>query len=172
MTHASNRSPQVKSKVAKCLEQIIIKMGTRFTSFKDNSKVIDQLATYLSDAAQDVRSDAKKAFNTLSQLCSKSEFEEMLSKSLNKEKYNKVKELLEKKFQTSMSDFNPTKQSFYGTKGSNPQKHLANSGSSSNGFDLEGGASSSSKLLSTSSISNIKRGDVSPKESTYSVYSI
>ncbi len=172
MTHSSNRSPQVKSKVAKWLEQIIVKLSNKFTSFKENNKVIDQLAIYLSDASQEVRTDAKKAFNTLSQLWSKAEFEEMMNKSLSEQKYNKVKELLEKGFQTSMSEFNPTKQSFY-REGSNrsSRKQLVNGGNSSNGFDLEGGMSSSSKFKSSSSIPKIKEEDGSPTDSKYSLYS-
>lgn len=118
MTHAGNRSAQFKSKVAKCLQQIVIKLGNKITSFKENYKIIDQMATYLSDASQEVRNNAKQAFNTLSQLCSKTEFEEMITKSLNEQKYNKVKEFMEQGFQSSMSEFSPSKQS-YSRGGSN-----------------------------------------------------
>ena len=93
-----------------------------------------------------------------------------MSRALNEQKYNKVKELLEKGFQTSMSDFNPTKQSFYrGDSNINSRRKIANS-NSSNDVDLEGGNSSSSKFKSSSSIPIIE-GEYSPSESKLSLYS-
>lgn len=68
LAHAGNRSALVKEKVAKCLEQIIIKQGKRFKNFREKSRVVDQLKTYLSDASQEVRNNAKQALSTLGDL--------------------------------------------------------------------------------------------------------
>jgi hypothetical protein len=137
-SHANNRSALVKEKVAKWWEQIIIKLGNKFSNFKDKDKLIDHIATYLSDASQEVRNNAKQAFNHLSNLFSKDEFEAMIMKSLNEQKYNKVKELLEKGFHTSMSDFNPTKQSFYRGGSNRNVRRTVRNGASSIGFDING----------------------------------
>jgi hypothetical protein len=59
-------------------------------------------------------------------------------KSLNEQKYNKVKELLEKGFHTSMSDFNPTKQSFYRGGSNRNVRRTVRNGASSIGFDING----------------------------------
>lgn len=75
--HASNRNPAVKAKVAKCYEQIIVKLNSKITSFREKEKLIDQNATYLSDANQEVRNNAKQAFSTLSNLVSKDVFEKL-----------------------------------------------------------------------------------------------
>ena len=45
------------------------------SNYKDSDKIIDQLATYLSDASQEVRNDAKHAFSTLSNQLGKEGFE-------------------------------------------------------------------------------------------------
>ena len=155
MGHAGNRSPQVKSKVAKWLQQIISKLGNKITTFKENYKIIDQLATFLSDASQEVRNNARLAFNTLSQLCSKLEFEEMVSKSLNEQKYNKVKEVMEQGLHSSMNEFSPAKQSQNrggSTRGS--RRHFVSGDNSSKSYYNEGGKYSSS---------NIKRGPTNSK---------
>jgi hypothetical protein len=75
-------------------------------------------------------------------------------KSLNETKYNKVKELLEKGFHTSMSDFNPTKQSFYrGNANRNTRRTFRNEGAS-NGFDVNGISKTPSKPSSSNYISS------------------
>lgn len=140
------------------------------SSFKEITKIVDQLATFISDASQEVRSDAKKAFKTLSQLCSKTEFEQITSRALGEQKYNKVKELLEKGFQTSMSDFNPAKQSSYRGDSNRSSRRMAANSNSSNGFDLEGGNSSLSKFKSSSSIPTVD-GEYSPSNSRFSLHS-
>lgn len=147
LTHAGNRSAQVKAKVAKCLQQIVIKLGNKMTSFKENYKIVDQLATYLSDAGQEVRNNAKQAFNTLSQLCSKTEFEEMMTKSLNEQKYNKVKELMEHGFHSSMSEFSPNKQvPSRGGSNRSQRKNNINVGSPSKSHYNEGRKYTSSSI--------------------------
>ena len=83
LNHAGNRSPPVKAKVAKCLEQIIVRLNTKIMTFREKEKIINQLAIYLSDASQDVRNNAKQAFSTLSNLLSKDDFEKLMAKSLN-----------------------------------------------------------------------------------------
>lgn len=42
-------------------------MGNNILRFKDNDKLICQLANYIKDACQDVRTYAKQAFLTMSQ---------------------------------------------------------------------------------------------------------
>lgn len=174
MTHAGNRSALVKAKVARCCEEIIVKLGNKFKNFKEKDKVIDQLAVYLSDASQEVRNNAKQAFNKLSNLCSKDEFEKITMKSLNEQKYNKVKELLEKGFHTSMSDFNPTKQSFYSRRTvRQPRKGNRNGNSASDGFEINGLKQTPSKFKSSMSISNLdddvrSQGRVDSRNSIYS----
>lgn len=87
-------------------------------------------------------------------------------RSLNEQKYNKVKELLEKGFHASMSDFNPTKQSFYrGHSNRNTRRNFKNGGSASNGFEIEG---TPSKFKSSASISQFQGS--SPKKGSPTSY--
>lgn len=122
-------------------------------SFREKEKLIDLLATYLSDASQDVRNNAKQAFSTLSNLLPKSDFETLMNKSLSESKYNKVKEFLEKGFQASMSDFSPSKQSFYrGTNKSTRKKFRASGATyASDGFEAQGGYKGSPLKYKTAS---------------------
>lgn len=172
-SHAGNRSPLVKEKVAKCWEQIIIKLGKKFANFKEKDKLIDHIATYLSDASQEVRNNAKQAFSVLSNLFSKDEFESMIMKSLNEQKYNKVKEMLEKGFQTSMSDFNPTNQSFY-KAGNQNTRRTVRGGASSNGFDNNAISKTPTKFKSSLIISKYQDNEkmsksvIKPSPSAYS----
>lgn len=163
LTHSGNRSALVKAKVAKCLDQIISKLGAKIKSFRDNSQIINQLATYLSDAGQEVRNNAKQAFNTLNQIVSKEEFEKLMSGCLTEQQYNKVKEMLEKGFQASMSEFSPSKQSFYrGNSNSSTRKRMKASGGNyaSDGFEANGSYKGSSiKYKSTNHISASKSID-------------
>ena len=156
LSHAGNRSPPVKAKVAKCLEQIIVKLNTKIMTFREKEKIVDQLAIYLSDASQDVRNNAKQAFRTLSNLVSKDDFEKLMTKSLNEQKYNKVKEFLEKGFNTSMSEFSPSKQSFYrgnSNRTSRKAKLRANGGNyASDGFDNSGYKASSMRFNTSKNI--------------------
>ena len=75
--HSRNRSPLVKATVARCLEQLIARKGKKLPQFSGVNKLLDQLATYLSDASQEVRFDAKHAFNIMSVQLGKEEFEEV-----------------------------------------------------------------------------------------------
>lgn len=66
-------SQQVNSKsnlwrlrICQCLCQLVASMGNNILRFKDNDKLICQLANYLKDACQDVRAYAKQAFLTMS----------------------------------------------------------------------------------------------------------
>jgi len=57
----------------------------------------------------------------------------------NEKNYNKIKELFDKGFQTSMSEFSPAKQSFYSSRGNhNSQDAQRNGSSASNGFKKGG----------------------------------
>jgi len=80
LTHAGNRSSLVKAKVGRCCGEIISKLGQKISSFKDKEKIIDQIATYLSDAGQEVRYNAKQAFKLISNLLTKQAFEDLMNK--------------------------------------------------------------------------------------------
>jgi hypothetical protein len=136
MAHAGNRSASVKEKVAKSLEQIIIKQGKRFKNFREKSRIIDQLKIYLSDASQEVRNNAKQALTTLGNLWGEDELQNI-----------------------TMSEFNPTKQSFYNGKSNrNTRRNFKNGSNASNGFDLENNSKSPSKFGSSRSISQVQAG--------------
>jgi hypothetical protein len=129
----------------------------------------------LSDAGQEVRTSAKQAFGTLSNLLSKTNFESLTMKCLNEQKYNKVKELFEKGFSASMSDFNPTKQSFYrGKDNRSTRRNFRNGSNSSNGFGIDGIDNSPSKFKTSASVSKfsahegVSRSAVKPSPSAYS----
>lgn len=137
--------------------------------------MIDQLATYLSDAGQEVRNSAKQAFSTLSNLLSKVNFESLTMKCLSEQKYNKVKEIFEKGFNSSMSDFNPTKQSFYrGKDNRSTRRNFRNENNSSNGFGVDGLDNSPSKFKTSASASKFSVNEGAPKaviKSSPSAYS-
>ena len=49
-----------------CLQSIVKQLGNNILFFKDNDKLLVQLAKYLQDASQDVRQSAKIAFVLMS----------------------------------------------------------------------------------------------------------
>lgn len=180
LTHSRNRSHLVKMKVARCLEQIITRLGVKMKTFSGSKKIIEQLSLYLSDASQDVRDDAKHAFSVLSNQLGKDDFQDITMNNLDEKKYLKVKDLFEKGFQSSMSDFNPTSKSFYrGSSNRTSRRTMREGGSASNGFEYSSNITKTpSKYRSSNSMIKINpHGESSrtaskPSPSVYSKRSI
>jgi len=71
-------------------------MGNNILRFKDNDKLICQLANYLKDACQEVRAYAKQAFLTMSQaVMGQNDLEKLLQRVLNEVQYKKVRGFLD-----------------------------------------------------------------------------
>ena len=71
-------------------------MGNKIIFFYNSDKLIGQLANYMSDACQDVRSIAKRAFLALSHAVMDSkDLEKLLLRVLNENSYKKVRSYLD-----------------------------------------------------------------------------
>lgn len=66
LSNTNAKSNLIRQKISKCLETLIRALGNNVLFFKDSDKLINQLATYLSDACPDVRNNAKNGFLELS----------------------------------------------------------------------------------------------------------
>jgi len=87
----------MKAKLAKCYHTLVKSLGNNILFFKDNDKLLTQLAFFLSDACQEVRATAKAGFQTLAQeVMSKSDLERLLQRVLNENNYKKVKDFLDR----------------------------------------------------------------------------
>lgn len=83
--------------MCQCLQHIVKSLGNNILFFKENDKLLIQLAKYLQDASQDVRQQAKIAFVLMSQaIMGQNELERLLQRVLNEVQYKKVKEFLDK----------------------------------------------------------------------------
>jgi len=54
-------------RICKCLETLVSTLGNNILFFKDNDKLINLLAQYMSDASQEVRAISKNSFVIMSQ---------------------------------------------------------------------------------------------------------
>lgn len=94
---SNSRSNVYRLKMCQCLQNIVKSLGNNILFFKENDKLLIQLAKYLQDASQDVRQQAKIAFVSMSQaIMGQNELEKLLQRVLNEVQYKKVKEFLDK----------------------------------------------------------------------------
>lgn len=71
-------------------------MGNKIIFFSNSDKLIGQMANYMSDACQDVRSVAKRAFLALSHAVMDSkDLEKLLLRVLSENSYKKVRSYLD-----------------------------------------------------------------------------
>lgn len=83
-------------RICKCLAALVESLGNSILFFKDNDKLISALASYMSDANQEVRSTAKQSFKGISQaIMDSNELEKLLQRVLNEQKYKKVRTFLD-----------------------------------------------------------------------------
>ena len=66
LQNMNSRSNLQRLKICMCLQSIVKQLGNNILFFKDNDKLLVQLAKYLQDASQDVRQSAKIAFVLMS----------------------------------------------------------------------------------------------------------
>lgn len=82
-------------------------LGNNLLFFKENDKLINLLATYLSDACPEVRATARSGLMELqSAIMGKNDLERLLQRVLNETQYKKVKDFLDKE----QSDYNQSYQ--------------------------------------------------------------
>ena len=79
LQNMNSRSNLQRLKICMCLQSIVKQLGNNILFFKDNDKLLVQLAKYLQDASQDVRQSAKIAFVLMSQaIMGQNELERLL----------------------------------------------------------------------------------------------
>ena len=61
------KSSAMKSKICVCLNTIIIKLDNKFSTFKDNDKIISMLGQYINEGSLELRQIAKECFISLTQ---------------------------------------------------------------------------------------------------------
>ena len=84
MQNLNSRSNMIRLKLCQCLFSIVKSLGNNILFFKDNDKLIIQLAKYLQDASQDVRQTAKNSFIVMSQtIMGQNDLEKLLQRVLN-----------------------------------------------------------------------------------------
>ena len=92
----NSKSTAQRLSVCRCLEQLVTNLGNNILFFKDSDKLIGQLANYLKDACQEVRSSSKRAFVSLSSaIMGQNDLEKLLLRVLNEEQYKKVRSFLD-----------------------------------------------------------------------------
>lgn len=62
----NSKSNQQRLAICKCLEFLVTSLGNNIMFFSNSDKLVAQLANYMSDSCQEVRSVAKRAFLALS----------------------------------------------------------------------------------------------------------
>ena len=94
--NVNSKSNIQRLSICRCLEQLATNLGNNILFFKDSDKLIGQLANYLKDACQDVRSSSKRAFVSLSNaIMGQNDLEKLLLRVLNEEQYKKVRSFLD-----------------------------------------------------------------------------
>ena len=79
MQNMNSRSNAQRLKFCQCLFAIVKQLDNNILFFKENDKLLVQLAKYLQDASQDVRQQAKAAFVAMSQaIMGQNELEKLL----------------------------------------------------------------------------------------------
>lgn len=83
-------------RICKCLETLVSTLGNNILFFKDSDKLINQLAQYMSDACQEVRSIAKNSFVIMSSVVmGQNDMDKLLLRVLTEAKYKKVRSYLD-----------------------------------------------------------------------------
>ena len=99
------RSNSMKQKVVVCLNALIERLGTRVNSFKDVDRLLMCLLQYLNEGALEIRTVVKKGLVMLkagfARSGAESDFERLLSRTVNESNYKKVKGILEKESNSS-----------------------------------------------------------------------
>ena len=75
---------------------MIKNLGNNILFFKENDKLLFQMALYLKDASQEVRQTARNAFQSLyQQVMDSGELEKLVRRSLNEAQYKLVREVID-----------------------------------------------------------------------------
>ena len=102
----TSKSAQQRLRICNCLQFLAACLGNNILFFKDSDKLIVQLANYIADASQEVRSSAKKAFFQMSHsVLGQNDFEKLLQRVLNEVQYKKVRSFLDNEAQTQTGEF-------------------------------------------------------------------
>ena len=97
LTSIANPAPPIKLRAIGCFERLILRLGNKLLSFKDNEKIISVLALFLSEGSLEVRSAAKRAILCASnKVMSPIDFDRLLQRALSEANYSKVKTFLSK----------------------------------------------------------------------------
>jgi hypothetical protein len=89
----------MKIKLAMCYNALLEKMGTRIKSFKDSERLLVAVATFLNEAAIEIRNMAKLGFLQLKNAFGgeQRELDNLIGRSITNEKlYEKVKAIMDK----------------------------------------------------------------------------
>lgn len=102
----NSKSNNQRLRLCRCLEQLAIGLGNNILFFKDSDKLICQLANYIKDASQDVRTSAKRAFISMNQsVMGQNDFEKLLQRVLNEGQYKKVRSFLDTEGKNPSSEY-------------------------------------------------------------------